>query len=52
MAIPGWKPLGISRTVTKSEDGWSKSGSDWYDPSDMLDICRVISEQLEALNLQ
>ena len=22
MAISGWKPLGISRTVTKSEDGW------------------------------
>lgn len=22
MAISGWKPLGITRTVTKSEDGW------------------------------
>ena len=22
MAISGWKPLGISRTVTKSEGGW------------------------------
>jgi len=22
MAISGWKPLGISRTVTRSEDGW------------------------------
>ncbi len=22
MAVSGWKPLGITRTVTKSEDGW------------------------------